>query len=594
MTRVRIRYRPVLIVRVVILAVCLNGTAPFVSGGIKLDYLMSSDPEIRVPDPVQEFDPAMSSLWMQALARPEIDMQRMAAETIARAHELGIPDLAAAVPRLETILLDGSAHLSARFAAARALIVLDSRSSSDKLFQASQTFGADMRQLIEPALADWGNESAKAVWVERLTSSRTRHRDLLLALRGLGRVREPLVLPDLLAMAGDLTRTPGCRIEAATAAGLIAPTGLEDHAIRLAENSQTAPFTNQVCALRFLAGHESESARQLLIKLASHDEPAVASSALTRLNEIDFSLVLPLAEAALRNSDSEIRRQGAISMLQRPTVDRISPLSQLLADPHPGLRSEVSEELLRLSEDPELEGAIREGAMRILSGDSWEGQEQAALLLGSLEHKPAAARLVELLVSPRTEVSVTVAWALRKVAVRSTIPGMLANARDLTAQGQHARKPGVNEQCAHLFEGLAVLNAKDAEPLLMEYVPKRQLTFALSRSAAIWAIGRLNTGVRNSEIESALAERLMDFAPRPSESELVKGMCAIALARMQATDQASMLRQYAMSEDVIPSDEQIRLKLTLGWAVKELTGEELPPPEPLHAQQESWFLEPLP
>lgn len=584
----RICFRSLLLARLFVLLFCLSDASPTVRAGIELDYLMDSDPDLPAPEPVEDFNPAMSALWMEALARPEIDFQRMAAETIARAHQFGIPNLARAVPRLEAILLDDASHPAARYAAVRALVVLDSQSSAEKLFQASQSFGADLRQLIEPALAAWGDSSAKTIWTARLGSSETRYRDLILAIRSLGQLRDPSALPDLIKMIGDTTRTPDCRIEAATAAGLIAENNLESIAERLAQNTTAPPFVDQVCALRLLSRHESEAAQQLLIDLASHHEPVVAGGALRRLNEIDFSLVLPLTEVAVHHSDPEVRRQGAICLLERPAVDRIGPLSQLLTDPHPGLRREVCEGLLRLADDPELEGPIRDAAMRVLSGDSWEGQEQAALLLGSLEYKPAADRLIELLTSPRAEVSVTVAWALRKVAVESAIPAMIEQATRLTEQGQHDSKPGISEQICHLFEALAVLNAQDATPLMLQYVPKKG-GWRLPRGAAIWALGRLNSGVRNPEIESALADRIMDFDPQPSETKLVKEMSAIALGRMQAVDQVPMLRRYANSNGV-----HLRLDLALGWAVKELTGEELPPPEPLPIDQGSWFLEPLP
>ena len=146
----------------------------------------------------------------------------------------------------------------------------------------------------------------------------------------------------------------------------------------------------------------------------------------------------------------------------------------------------------------------------------------------------------------------------------------------------------LDEEVAHLFEALGVLHAADATPLVLEYVPKRA-GWHLSRGAAIWAIGHLNAGTRDSELEAKLSGRILDFDPQPSESSLVKQMSSIALGRMQAVDQASMLRQYAESDDV-----EISLQLALGWAVRELTGEILPPPDPATVSQGDWFFHPLP
>ncbi len=479
------------------------------------------------------------------------------------------------------------------------MIVLESRGSGDKLFEASQSYGADLRQLVEPALAAWNNDSPKSVWVERLASAETRPRDLILAMRGLGAVREQSTLPGLLSIVGDPTRNAGIRLEAATAAGKIAETGLVPDAERLAGNAQAPHFVNQLCAVRLLARHSDEAASRLLADLARHDEPAVAAAALQRLNEIDSALVLPLAESTIQNSDPQVRRQGVSCLLRRPSAEHIGPLSQLLADPHPGLRRDVCEGLYHLSEQPGLSDTIRDAALAVLAGESWQGQEQASLLLGALEHRPAADRLVELLDSPRGEVRLSTAWALRKVAVPETVPALIDQAkRQEERRRVQGDRPDLDQQIAHLFEALGILHAKEAMPLLLEYVPKRHGSH-LSRGAAIWAIGRLNEGTRNSDLETALSERLRDFEPQPLETPLVKQMCAIALGRMQAVDEASMMRQFALSDESIhygPFDDVVlmRLQLSLAWAVKELTGEELPPPKPLTVGQVSWFLEPLP
>ena len=569
------------------LGVSLCCTSQAMFAAIDPDFLMDSDPQLGVPQPVASFNPALKTLWMSALERPEIDMQRMAAETIARAHEHGMPDLIETVPELEKILLAESSHPAARFAAARALIVLQSRNSAAKLFDASKVSGADFRQLIEPALARWDYPPARAIWQDRLDAPETNRRDLILAMRGLAQVREQAALPKLMSCAGDLTDSSDIRLEAATAVGQIADTGLEQSANRLAHDTRTPYFTNQLCAIRFLARHHSEAARQLLIELARHEEPVVAATSLSRLNEIDSELVLPLVESALKSRDPHVRMQGATAYLRLPSVDRIGPLCELLADPHPRVRQVVSEGLLLLSEDPEFHDSICGGAFQVLAGNRW--QTESVLLLGELEYKPAANRLVELLESPRPEVMVAAAWALRKVAAPETIPALIDKASRQTEHRKHETTPGLDEQVAHLFEGLGVLKAMDAAPVMRQYIPKEHYIGDHSRGAAIWAIGRLKEGTRDSRLEDELSERIRDFADKQPETPRVKRMCVIALARMNAADQSPLLRGM-----VSRTQRPIELAVTLRWAVKQLTGEELPPPEPLSIEQGNWFLEPIP
>src|SRR5690606_9365189 len=179
----------------------------------------------------------LTTLWIEALTRPEIDLQRRAAQTIARAHQRGLPGLEAAIPALEHLVASEDVHPAARYAAARALIGLESRSSDAKLFAASEVHGSDLRQLIEPALADWRSPVGKGRWIERLQATQTHPRELILAIRGLGALREPSVLPELAAMSRDRKREPGLRLEAATAAGQIAESGLEQDAEALAQDS---------------------------------------------------------------------------------------------------------------------------------------------------------------------------------------------------------------------------------------------------------------------------------------------------------------------------------------------------------------------
>lgn len=571
------------------IAFCLGGTTAFVAAEIKPDFLMDSDPQLQVPEPAKDFNPAMAALWIAALEQPENDIQRMAAETIASAHEFGIPDLTRAVPQLERILTTEAAHPAARFAAARALIVLESRGSEQKLFDVSQSSGADLKQIIEPALAVWNNAAVKSLWIQRIKTPESGPRDLMLAVQGLGKTRETSALDGLLSIVNDMNLNPSVRLEAALAAGNIAETGLESAVDGLVKNTEIPHFVNQLCAIRLLARHAGENARQTLTAMASHEEPVVAAAALERLNEIDFSLVLPMAESAMKNPDPQVRRQGAVSMLQLPDISHVVPLSQLLADPQPALRRDICEGLLRLSEKPEFSDPVRDAAMQILSGDKWQGHEQAALLLGSLKYQPAADQLITLLDSPRDEVRVSSAWALRRIAVPDTAPVLIDRATQRTKQrSEKGDTVALDKEVAHLFEAIGVLKAEAATPLLLRYVPKRAGWYS-SRGAAIWALGVINEGKRNAELETLLADRIQDFEPQPSESLLVKQMSVVGLGRMKAVDQAPMLKQYAMSEDV-----KLILDVALGWAVRELTGEVLPAPDPPVANQGSWFLEPLP
>ncbi len=569
-------------------SLCAIAQSPSVAR--ELDFLIDTDPELDIPQPVSRFNPALKTLWIAALERPEIDMQRMAAETIARAHQSGMPDLIETVPALEKILVAEPAHPASQFAAARTLIILDSRKSGPQLFQVSQSSGSDIRQLIEPALAAWHYDPAGPMWKTRLESPGAKRRDMILAIRGLAELREQSAVSMLLAIATDPGREADLRLEAATALGRISESGLEGNAERLTRSARTPQYVDRLCAIRFLAQHSTIPTQQLLIGLATHAEPVIAAAALQRLNAIDSALVIPVAESAMKSSDAQVRLEGARAYLKFPTPERIVPLIQLLADPHPGLRREVSDGLVTVAGQPEFKVIIHKGAMQILAGDSWQGQEQAALLLGMGDYEPAGARLVELLESPRDEVLTAAAWSLRKLALPETAPALLDKAKRQT----EIRKSGVSNDAAVsrqitlLFEALGVLKVTDAVPLLLEYVPNQQLLGERTRGAAIWAIGSILEGTRDPAIEETFLDRITDFNDLKPESLFVKQMCMIALARMNAVDQSAKLR------DLLPSfSNPPEIAVALRWSIWKLTGEEFPPPEPAVRPQIEWFLEPL-
>ena len=572
--------------KTLLLTLLLIFNASRVFAEIKPDFLMDSDPLVKIIPVVMDANVDFSGAWMNALERPEIDFQRMAAGSIAKGYEKGIPNMKATIPALEKVVTAESSHLVARFAAAKALIVLDSRGSSDKLFDVSQRYGSDLRCLIEPVLAEWDHIPSRRVWISRLNEPTKRPRELQLAIRSIGRVGETSALPQLLKITLDLTRRAEIRIDAATAAGQLVDKGLESDADRLTRETRSSQIVNRLCAVRLLARHKQESVLRLLTELASDNEPTVAARGLECLNQIDPALVLPLAEQAIVNADMKVREQAAISYLRLPTTARMDALSTLLNDPHPGLRRHVCEGLAGLAQREELGTTIRDSAMDILAGGQWRGQEQASLLLGQLEYQPASKRLVELLESQRPEVLVAAAWGLRKVADPLTIPAICDKIRRQTeVRKLESQKAGLDFQVGHLFEACGKMRALEARPLMLAHIPKQHSVTERSRSAAIWSLGWLQEGKPDESIASALMERITDpnVSP-PAESVMVKEISVVAMGRMKATSYAPELFRMATAD---------RFGQLIRWTVKELTGEIMPEPESTPTGPGEWFLEPL-
>jgi HEAT repeat protein len=554
---------------------------------IRPEFAMYDDPLLVEPITRWHLQDGLVELWQQVLQRPEADYQRQAAEAIAEAAEEDLSGLEPTRPLLREIVTRQSSHAAAVYAAARALVALQDRRSAAALWEAGQKHGQTVRLMVEPALAAWEFAPAASQWRQRLEDPQTGRRDLMLALEGLAQLQAADALPAMLTIVHSAERPADVRLTAARAAGSLVETGLESEVARLSAGPQ-ASVLQRLCAVALLQRHATPAATEHLERLAADAEPGVAEPALGRLLEVDPQRSVPLAAGAIGSSDPKLRRKGADVYVALPTADRTRALLQLLDDPHPAVRSSVREDLYRLAAQPELRSAVLEGGLQVLAGPGWRGQEQAALLLGALDHEPAAPRLLELLLAERPEVMVATAWALRKLAVDDTRVPILEHARRQTAVRLQQTPPaGLDEQVAHLFEALGLMKEPAAEELLREYVPKRIAYGYYSRGAAIWALGVLHAGTEDEELASQLMERLNDTDdPFNPEMDIVHEMSAVTLGRMQASSQSSAL--------------QVRLKsgygrtlLAIRWAIEQITGESLPPLPPEDRFKTNWFIEPL-
>src|SRR6516165_3659218 len=99
------------------------------ASAVELDFARHRDPPLNLGKtaPILRFSPRLLPLWLEALARPESDLKRQAADAIAKAHRLGMPGLAEAVPPLLKELEASDAPLVVRLAVARTLVALDAR-----------------------------------------------------------------------------------------------------------------------------------------------------------------------------------------------------------------------------------------------------------------------------------------------------------------------------------------------------------------------------------------------------------------------------------------------------------------------------------
>jgi HEAT repeat protein len=566
-----------------------------------IDSAMEKDPELIVPEPETVFSPQLKPLWLKALARPEADLQRQAADAIARAHRLGMKGLSDAVPELLKIVDAPDSHRLARLSAARALVALDAKQAVASLSQHLPTQGIAYAQIVEPALARWDYRPVRTIWIDRLSERNVRRGELQLAIRGLAVVKETSAARRLTTLAGDSAVAPQIRLSAARASGQLRSMGLYERAKSLAADKSPRHLLDRLVAATMLSRHQGEPVQKLLLQLAVDSDPTVSAVALQRLLKIDPLLVLPKVDELLTRRDANVRRLAAEALAARADASSIKKLGPLFNDPHPGNRDFARETLRRFASTQQLDPLVRAEATRVLQLRDWRGQEQAALLLAQLDHKPAAKRLIALLESSRPEVMAATGWALRKLAIPETLPAMLDKATRETNNSQKVGTPGkgpmpgvgypregYDAQLFQLLQAFGQMRYAPAAPLLRRFIPKSVPFPVHVRAAAVWSLGFIDPGPRRAELTKQLSGRLADAFGMFPEFELVRRMSAVALGRLKAKDQIGTLRRFYSHDG--PGSE---VGLACRWAIHEITGETLPGPPHREVFPSGWFLEPL-
>ena len=556
----------------------------------KVDWAAMQDPKIVVATRVTDWPEAYPQLWKQALDHREADLQREAADTITRAHQLGMrisaelrKDLSAALVK---VLEQPDQRAAARTAAARALVQIDARQTAELLASHAARGPLELTQIVEPALARWDYEPQRDVWLQRLSQG-SRPALLRLAAEGLAAVGEARAIADLSRLAQGAREPAATRMCAARALADIQRTGLEGIASQLAKRTGEASLVDRLVAAHLLSQHSGEATLALLEQFASDPEATVAAQAMQRLLELTPQRLIARAEASLAHRDARVRRITLEALATNPSPESIARIAPLLDDPIVQNRVLARRTLLTMAADEKLHSAVVEHTTRVLMKDAWRGDEQAILILTTLEQRQVGTRYLVMLDHSRPEVFVTAAWGLRKFAIPELVEPMFAAAQKY---GDRIKPEGMApsphaDLVAHLHEAMGIMRHAPAEAQLRTYIPK-----GLSdspRATAIWSLGLLLQEKPDPQLAKQLEQRMEDIASIPPESLPVRSMCAVTLGRMKSEPSLPILRKWYKTET-----HNNYLGRCCGWAIERITGEKLPDADVLHVKPVNWFLEP--
>jgi HEAT repeat protein len=563
----------------------------------------------ELPEPRIEYGFPENALdqWLKALAKQEDELKCKAAEAIALAHARGMKGLDMAIEPLRSNLDQSPPNSVVRLVAARALIALDAKQTAPTLFKQLESANPQLREIIEPALSKWDYKPARGVWLSRLEAANSSPQSLVLALHCLATVKEDKAFSSALELALNESIPPSIRLGAGRTLGALRSEGLETTAGKLLASDGKAGLISRTVALMMLQRLKSPEAIKLLQLMVKDSEPALVFMAASRLFEIDHQLLAPTVSELLTNSDFKVRKLGIEVVAKNPSEKSIPSLIEVLNDAHLDVRRRARQVLLDWAGKKEFHEPIIQTASKILATNQGRALEQAIILLTQLDYKPIAMRLVALIQFDRVEVQVTAAWALRKLAVPETLPGVMAYLEedlkrppreiDVAAQTRVLERgdpyifPGVPEdhQRSQLLQFLGLSKHAAADDLLRKFIPRRlHSSWAESRAAAIWALGMVHEGKNIPALAAALEERLNDTSSFPPEDSRVRRMSAITLGRLKAMETLPSLKRHCPEQKATGSPASD----ACGWAIARLTGEALQPPETVKKQYLDWFLLP--
>ncbi len=555
----------------------------------KYKLAMYESPAFPVPDEQFFFRDGLVPMWMKALDRPDVQLQRLVIDTLAIAHRRGMKGLEQTHLRVVELMVIPNQDLEIIRSAAAALVTFNAQDQTASLIKVSAEQGQPVAVIVEPALANWKTASMETTWLNRVEESGESDTMTILAINGLESLRSAKGIESLSKIVSDSHRTASVRLSAARALGTINGDGLAALATALVDQPGHPIELSCAIVLELLNQRRDPEAVALLARLLDQESTTIQSGALQRMFAIDSDLVDVRVEKYRSSKDVNVRRWCARAMLAKKAATRVAVLSEMLDDVNPGLRDLVADGLIELAEDSNLRDEVIVRTSEVINKNNWRGCEKATFVLAKLDHKPAGNRMVELLGHERPEVKVATAWALTQLRIKELLPAMLTHAQSVYDGFQSGKlndtMPGFSLQVAHLFIAFGDQRYLESEPLLTAYIPKSTALGHYSRPAAAWALGMLHEDDAKSELIRILDERLLDVGGLFPENEDVRRMSAISLGRMKAETALADLRKFGEGPAVVARACQ--------WSLQRLTGKEPPSVPTTVTEIEGWFLQPI-
>ena len=555
-----------------------------------IDWPMREDPNLIPPTPPNMIPDALHQMWKNALDKPEQELRIAIMQSICKAHEMGITGLVDIYGmQLKSLAENPKSNQTLAMMAVTTLITLNDTTSAQLLLKFNKTDKTDWIILTDATLAKWKTPEIIDVWLSRASNPQTSWASRYSALQQLAITAPEKAQGTLRQLLGEKSLNPLLKLVAAKALGKIAKHGLVADAQRLAKGD----VISRLMAIACLNAHDSDDAVNLVLKMVTdtNEDSAVILAAGNYLLGTRPAQLVAHAQELGQHKDASIRQMAANSLVNQITPQRVPMLAAVLNDANPQTRVMVRDAMINLASKDQLSQPIKTSALSILKSNKWEGQEQAAFVLGKLDVESAVDDLFEVLdQATRKEARLACATAIRWLNIDSSKPTALAHARKLFKNiNQDLMSPHANE-LAQLLQWFGQVQYEPATSHCIEYIPKN-IVSSVAREAAIWTIGKIGKNAQTQNLSNKLMSRVKDANEMNPENPDVQLAAIVTLARLGHNAQVTRFLESVNTSMAVMLDLKV-VEMCQIWLQAESSDKPFVMPKQEPVVPSGWYLQP--
>ena len=458
-------------------------------------------------------------------------------------------------PKTLTLVLDQVGNDANSILARRSMIsaacLLDDGANAQTIWNAAKSDPL-ASSMVEPYLWKWKSPVALDFWRQRLKDPKSSSAQIENALNGLAQVGKEQDRSLCLEWIESNRSSPITRFAAARTLGLLQPNGLSELANQIL-NSQDPD--KHLLAVSLVATHTDASALKLLETVLQQGPPVSQRLAASSIAQHFPQQGLAMVVDWTKHPDDAIRLAALELLKSTPSEQNTRLQATLMADPDLKVRKIARTQILELA-GKNFRPTVDDCVSQNLLSEAWQGVEQAIVLAVELQDRSRCPKFIELLEHTRPEVNMVAGWALMELAnepqiLAAIVPHAERLTSDLAAEEKVAKQDII--RLSFLFEAFGRNRYEPVLPMLRKYIPKDNFKMGnLSRTSAIWAIGKTMKQQDDPALRAQLHERVLDLGTLTPENYLVGYGCILTLGEFGFLDSKPIVERHAIdSQDAL-------------------------------------------